>query len=92
MKKTSLILLLGLLGSIAAFAVCYFAGTASTRELMRQPQPELAWLKKEFNLGDAEYARIVALHQAYLPKCAERCRVIEQQSAKLKRLMQRVPA
>jgi hypothetical protein len=88
MKKTSIILLLGLLGSITAFAVCYFAGTAASRDLMRQPQPELAWLKKEFNLRDAEYARIVALHKEYLPKCAERCRVIEEQSARLKRLMQ----
>lgn len=87
MKKTTLIILLGLVGSIAAFAVCYLAGTASSRELMRQPKPELAWLKQEFNLGNAEYARIVELHQAYLPGCAERCRLIEEQNAKLAQLM-----
>ncbi len=87
MKKTTLILLLGLLVSIAAFGVCYFAGTAGSRALMKEPQPELAWLKKEFKLGDAEYDRVVALHQAYLPGCAERCRLIEEQNARLKQIM-----
>jgi hypothetical protein len=87
MKKPGIILLAGLIGCLVAFAAVYFAGTASSRELMRQPQPELAWLKKEFNLSEAEYSRIEALHASYLPQCAERCRQIEEQSATLRRLM-----
>jgi hypothetical protein len=47
MKKGALILLLGLLVSGAAFAGFYYLGTQSCRALMSQPQPELAWLKKE---------------------------------------------
>jgi hypothetical protein len=55
--------------------------------MMHEPQPELAWLKREFNLNPAEYARITQLHEAYLPQCAERCRVIAGQNLKLKQLL-----
>ncbi len=84
MKKSSLILLLGAVGCVAAFLIFYFAGTASSRELMRQPQPELAWLKKEFKLSDSEFGRISQLHAAYLPACAVRCQRIEEQNQKLR--------
>ncbi|HWQ93649.1 MAG TPA: periplasmic heavy metal sensor [Clostridia bacterium] len=87
MKKPGLILLLGLLVAVVAFAGFYLVGTAASRDLMREPQPELAWLKKEFKLSDAEFARISALHEAYLPQCAERCRRIEEQNAKLQALL-----
>jgi len=83
MKKGAGILLLGLLLAAAAFTGFYYAGTASCRTLMREPQPELAWLKKRFNLSNAEFARITQLHEAYLPKCRERCRRIEELNAKL---------
>jgi hypothetical protein len=91
MKKFAFILLAGLVGCIGAFVLFYLVGTASSRAMMRQPQPELAWLKKEFNLGDAEYSRIVAMHKEYLPRCAERCRVIEELNSKLKRLVDDSP-
>ena len=47
----------------------------------------LAWLKKEFNLDDAEFKRVLQLHEAYLPECAERCRKIEEQNTKLSDLL-----
>lgn len=87
MKKGGLIFLLGLLLATAGFTGFYYIGTASSRHLMRHPQPELAWLKKEFALNDAELQRISNLHQAYLPKCAERCRLIQEKSAELQRLL-----
>jgi hypothetical protein len=37
---------------------------------------ELAWLRTEFRLSDAELARIRTLHEGYLPRCAEMCRDI----------------
>ena len=87
MKKGALILLLGLLLSTAAFSGFYYLGTAPCRAMMRESQPELAWLKKQFNLSDAEFARIFQLHEAYLPKCRERCRRIEEQNVKLQQLL-----
>ncbi len=87
MKKGLLILLLGLLLGSAAFAGFYYLGTATCRHLMREPQPELAWLKKEFHLTDAEFARIVKMHEAYLPQCAQRCRRIADQEQQLHSLL-----
>lgn len=86
MKKGAAILLLGLFLGAAGFAGFYYLGTASCRALMSEPQPELAWLKKEFKLSDAEFARISQLHAAYLPQCAARCQKIEEQNQKLKQL------
>jgi Heavy-metal resistance len=87
MKKGGIILLLGAMLSAAAFCGFYYSGTACCRGLMKEPQPELAWLKKEFSLSDTEFARISELHAAYLPQCAERCRRIEEQNAKLEQLL-----
>jgi len=87
MRKGGLILLLGLVLGTGAFSGFYYLGTGPCRTLMRQPQPELAWLKKEFKLSDAEYDRIVRLHEAYLPQCAERCRTIEEQNRELGQLL-----
>lgn len=52
---------------------------------MRSATPELAWLKREFGLGDAEFDRIAALHAAYLPKCMERCRQIDRLNGEVAR-------
>lgn len=87
MKRGVVILLLGLLLATSGFLAFYYLGTASCRGLMRDPQPELAWLKKEFKLTDAEFARISELHAAYLPQCAVRCQLIEEKSQKLKQLL-----
>jgi len=87
MKTGALILLLGLVLATAAFSGFYYLGTASYRNMMQKPQPELAWLKKQFNLSEAEFDRVVRLHEAYLPQCAERCRLIEEQNQKLQALL-----
>ena len=87
MKRGGLVLLLGLLLGAGAFSAVYYVGTAPCRNLMSNPQPELAWLQEEFKLTDAEFSRISKLHEAYLPRCAERCAIIEQQSKKLKELL-----
>ncbi len=86
MKSGTFILLLGWLLGTVGFCGFYYFGTGSCREMMREPQPELAWLKKEFKLSDAEFARISELHAAYLPQCAARCQRIEEQNQKLKQL------
>ncbi len=92
MKKGLLILVLGFVLGTAGFTGFYYFGTVSCREMMREPQPELAWLKKEFKLSDAEFARISELHAAYLPQCAARCQRIEEQNQKLKQLFSQASA
>jgi hypothetical protein len=87
MKKGVSILLLGLVVAAAAYGCIYLAGTSSARNLERSSQPELAWLKAEFNLSDAEFKRISELHAAYLPQCAEMCEKVNVQNQRLKELM-----
>jgi hypothetical protein len=86
MRKGLIILVLGLVLGGAGFAAIYYSGTASCRAMMDQPQPELGWLKNEFRLSDAEFARVSQLHQEYLPECARRCQLIEEQNRRLREL------
>ena len=83
MKRGLLILALGIVGAFVAFCGVYLMGTATPRALLRSEQPELAWLKHEFNLGDAEFKRIADLHADYLPLCKERCQKIDELNDKL---------
>jgi len=86
-RKATVILLLGLLGAAAAFSGFYYVGTAPCRALLNEPQPELAWLKREFKLSDAEFARVTKLHEAYLPQCRQRCLLIADQDRRLQQLL-----
>ena len=58
MKKGFIILLLGLIAGVGAFAGGYLLRSAAHRHMLSESKPELAWLKEEFKLTDAEFARI----------------------------------
>jgi len=92
MKPAVLILVLGIALAGAAYCGFYFLGSASQRDLMKSPAPELAWLKKEFNLSEKEFSRVSALHAAYRPQCEERCRRIAAKNAELKALLNQTNA
>ncbi|MDB6019453.1 MAG: hypothetical protein JWR19_3942 [Pedosphaera sp.] len=87
MKRTLSILILGLFVALSAYCGFYFLGTAPDRDLLHSQAPELAWLKMEFNLSDAEMTRISDLHSAYRPQCMEMCRRIDAKNAELKDLL-----
>src|ERR1051326_8468672 len=87
MKKGVLILVLGLLAAAAAYGCMYFVCTSASRSLKRSETPELAWLKAEFKLSDAEFKRVSELHAAYLPQCRDKCREIDAQNVKLQTLL-----
>jgi hypothetical protein len=87
MKRPGLFLVIGLVLAAAAYFGGYFAGTARPRALLQDDAPELAWLKKEFNLSDAEFRRISTLHDAYLPGCMERCQRIDAKNRQLQELL-----
>lgn len=89
MKRTVPILVLGVFMAVSAYCAIYLLDAAPGRGLLRTKTPELAWLKMEFNLNDAELARIAALHQAYRPHCREMCRRIDVKNAELKALLAR---
>lgn len=87
MKKGVLILMLGMVAAAAAYGCIYFICMSSARSLQQSDQPELAWLKEEFNLGGADFARVSELHAAYLPQCRDMCREIDMHNVKLQTLL-----
>jgi hypothetical protein len=87
MKRGLLILVFGLVAAGAAYICIYLTCTVSARNMQRSDQPELAWLKEEFNLSDAEFKRVSELHAAYLPECAAMCKQIDAQNLRLKELL-----
>lgn len=87
MKKGILILVLGLAAAAAAYGCVYFACMSSARSLQQSDKPELAWLKEEFNLSDADFKRVSELHAAYLPQCRDLCREIDAHNVKLQTLL-----
>ncbi len=92
MKRLISILFAGLAVAAAAYCAVYFSGTARHRELLEDKQPELAWLKDEFHLSDADFKRIIELHEAYMPHCREMCRRIDAKNAELKDLLAKTDA
>ncbi len=87
MNRSTLILLCGIVAAALAGFGAYYAGTARSRSLTESQAPELAWLKTEFHLDDAEYTRISKLHEAYLAACAQRCQHIDAANAELRHLL-----
>ncbi len=87
MKRSWLILFGGLVAGLVAYACIYLHATSAQRSMEQSSHPELAWLKKEYQLTDTQFAQVAQLHDAYRPKCAEMCRRIDDQNAKVQQLL-----
>lgn len=69
------------------YACVYLHETAPRRSVEKSARPELAWLQQEFQLTDAQFARVEELHNAYAPKCDEMCRLIDAKNGQLQKLL-----
>jgi len=87
MKKSLIILLAGVVLAVVTCLICYRVAFAPHSVPVDAPAAELAWLKREFRLNDAEFARISTLHEAYRPRCRENCRQVDETNAHLKKLL-----
>lgn len=87
MKRGLVILLLGIAVAIGGFCAFYMSAVHRQKAALHGNAPELAWLKDEFELSDAEWQRVAQLHDGYLPKCAEMCERINKKNAELKQLL-----
>jgi hypothetical protein len=73
MNRSLVILLGALILGVALFGGSYFAGQRACRMTMTRPTDDLAWLREEFHLTDADMAHVRQLHEGYMPQCAEMC-------------------
>ena len=86
MKRPLTIVVLAFLVVTVTFAASYMiAQRLCVRHVV--PADELDWLRQEFRLGKAELARVGALHQGYLPKCAEMCQQIAAKKQELEQVL-----
>jgi hypothetical protein len=87
MKRAWLILVAGVASALLAYFAFYYAGTRTCRMIEQDQVPELAWLKAEFCLSDADFQRVCQEHEAYMAGCMERCRSIDEKNQHLKQLL-----
>jgi hypothetical protein len=87
MRRALVILFLGAGLGLLTAAGTYWSMTARHRALLRQEQPELVWLRAEFEIAPDDFARISELHQAYLPRCAELCQRIASCESRIRALL-----
>ncbi len=84
-------LLFALIGALAAGVIAFcginFLATRDLGRMAKAPNGELEWLRREFHLSDAQFAKIATLHSAYTPVCDEMCRRIMEANSKLDRLV-----
>jgi hypothetical protein len=65
-KRLAGFLLLVIAVAATAFGLtCYLSS--------RKAEDQWTWMRREFRLSDAQYTRILALHAAYQPICANHC-------------------
>ena len=89
MRRSLLILLVLLLaGAAIVGASCLLARRICVHELAASGD-DLAWLRDEFRLSDAEMQRIRQLHEGYLPKCHENCARIAAKKQELQAALDR---
>jgi len=87
MNRSLVIVLAALVLGVALFGGSYFAGQRACVMTLDNPADDLAWLRTEFHLRDAEMARIRELHEGYKPRCAEMCAKIAAKKAELAALL-----
>lgn len=82
--RRSLVILIGALAvGAAVFAGSFLVARQCCVKQMAAPADDLDWLRREFQLNEAELARVRQLHQGYLPKCAEMCARIAAKKSEL---------
>src|SRR5258707_15081716 len=74
MKRFPLLRVLVAGVGVGIYFFCYHRAMASVVVVTPDgTDAELGWLKREFALDSAHYEKVVALHHAYSPVCAEHC-------------------
>jgi hypothetical protein len=73
MRRALLPLLAVLLSSVAILGLSRVIAKRLCAQHLVRAGDDLAWLRREFRLGEAEMQRIRQLHEGYLPQCREMC-------------------
>jgi hypothetical protein len=89
MRRSLLILVAIFLAGVAIAGASYLLGWRVCARQLAGNGDDLAWLRREFRLGDTEMQRIRQLHEGYLPKCHENCARIAAKKQELQAALDR---
>ena len=87
MKNGLLILALALALAVGGYCTYYRCATAPTHAMLAAPDGEMEWLRREYHLSDAQFARIRQMHGEYAPHCDLMCGKIAKANARLDQLI-----
>lgn len=74
MKRGLIVLVCVLLAGFAGFWLMRSQKAPRHHGTIIDSMPELAWVKTDLKLTDAQFGKVSDLHAAYRPKCADMCR------------------
>jgi hypothetical protein len=89
MRRSLIILIAMLLAGAAITGASYLLGCRICARQLAGSGDDLAWLRREFRLSDAEMQHIRQLHEGYLPKCHENCALIASKKQELQAALDR---
>jgi hypothetical protein len=86
MKKLLLVIALSLVAGVGGYFAYYCHATVSTRAMLTGPGGELEWLRAEYHLSEAQFARVREIHADYAPKCDVMCEKIAKANGRFHQL------
>jgi Heavy-metal resistance len=87
MTKAFILIMMAAVAAFAGYAISYRCATAPAASMLAKPGGEMEWLKCEYHLSDAQFARIQQLHRDYAPTCDLMCAKITKANGRLDELV-----
>ena len=87
MKRLLLVLLITVAVSLAGYFACYELATRHSQMMLAHPDCGMVWLRGEYHLSEAQYAKIAQMHEDYRPTCERMCQRIAAANDKVNMLV-----
>lgn len=87
MKRFLLLILIAVAVAAAGHLVSYELATREAKACLDHTDGGMAWLRREYHLSDAQFAKVARMHDAYRPTCEAMCRRIAVSYEKVHGLM-----
>src|SRR5258708_35453523 len=87
MKRALIVIFIAVLVAFSGYAMSYRCAKTSAKSMLTKPGGEMEWLKCEYHLSDAQFARIQQLHRQYAPTCDLMCAKIARANERLDQLV-----
>src|SRR5437899_11264071 len=85
--KVLLVIALALVTGMGGYFAYYRCATAPTQAMLTRADGGMEWLRDEYHLSDAQFARIRQMHADYAPTCDVMCEKIANANARLDELI-----